>query len=67
MAVMTVTSTVSVRYFMKKSKDWLRNHIHDLRRILDLPQDLSSTMEAMDKFALARLALDLHNQLPEDE
>lgn len=67
MAIMTVTSTVSVRYFMKKSKDWLRQHISDLRRMLDLPQDLTSTMEAMDKSALARLAQDLHNQLPEDE
>ncbi|AXQ69388.1 hypothetical protein HOU02_gp337 [Caulobacter phage CcrBL9] len=67
MSIMTVTSPVSFRYFMQKSKDWLASHIQTLEGLLDRPRTPHSALMTLLRYDLAKMALALHSELPEDD
>lgn len=67
MSIVTVTTTVSVRYFQKKSKDWLASHINTLEGLLERPRTPYSDLMGLLRYDLAKKAFSLHQELPDEQ
>ncbi|UTU08044.1 hypothetical protein CcrC1_gp358 [Caulobacter phage C1] len=67
MSITVTTTTISYRYFARKTRDWLANHIQTLHDMLDQPRPDHNALMAKDKATLVREAMNLHAKLPDDE
>lgn len=66
MAIVTVVSTVSYRYYEKRNRSVAEQNIQSMSRALGKPEPAYADLRAMGKDALIRLALSLHNEFPEE-
>lgn len=65
MAIVSVVSTVSHRYYMKRSKDAIRRSIRELCQALEIAPPTDEEMANESAYQLASRAMKLHAQFPE--
>ena len=66
MAIVTVVSTVSYRYYEKRNRNVAEQNIQSMCQALGKTPPAYAELRAMSKDALIRLALSLHNEFPEE-
>lgn len=66
MAIVTVVSTVSYRYYEKRNRSVAEQNIQSMSRALGKPIPTYAELSALSKDAVIRLALSLHNEFPEE-
>lgn len=65
MTIVSVVSTVSHRYYMKRSKDTIRQRIRELCQALEIAPPTTEEMANESAYQLASRAMKLHAQFPE--
>lgn len=64
MSILTTSTVVSHRYYMKKTRAHIIERIGELERINLLPRTPSSNLWKLQKHELAKRAMELHAKLP---